>query len=244
MRAALAALVLLGAPAQISGAVPALIIGTVPALILGAVPARARPVVVEMFTSQACSDCPPADALLGKLAAQPGILALSFDVAYWNSAAWNDAYALPGAATRQNWYAALHHSQEVYTPEAVVDGTSQLVGSDRAKMTAAIAAARAAPAGDTAMTIGGGQTVKIGIGPGAAGARIWLFGYDPAHTTHIGGGENGGITLTQVNIVRSMTDLGTWNGRQTALTVARPAGRHLAVLLQNADGAVVGAAAE
>ena len=96
-----------------------------------AAPAQARPVVVEMFTSQACSDCPPADALLGKLAAQPGILALSFDVTYWNSAAWNDPYALPGAATRQDWYAGLRHSTEVYTPEAVVDGTNQFVGSDR-----------------------------------------------------------------------------------------------------------------
>jgi hypothetical protein len=214
------------------------------ALVLLAAPAQARPVVVEMFTSQACSDCPPADALLGRLATQPGILALSFDVAYWNSAAWNDPYALPGAATRQNWYAALRHSTEVYTPEAVVDGTNQFVGSDRTKMTEAIAAARAAPAGDTAVTIGGGPKVQITIGPGATGGEIWLFGYDPAHTTHIGGGENGGITLTQVNIVRSMTDLGPWDGRQTTLTVARPAGQHLAVVLQNASGAVVGAAAE
>ena len=71
-----------------------------------------------------------------------------------------------------------------------------------------------------------------------------MFGYDPAHTTHIGGGENGGINLTQVNIVRSMTDLGPWNGQQTALTVARPVGEHLAVVLQNASGAVMGAVSE
>jgi hypothetical protein len=215
-----------------------------PAAVMLAAPAQARPVVVEMFTSQACSSCPPADALLGKLAANPGILALSFDVAYWNSAAWNDSYALPGAARRQDWYAKLNHSQDVYTPQAVVDGTRQLVGSDGAKLTAAIAAARAAPAGDTPITIHGGPMVEIAVGPSAAGAEIWLFGYDPTHTTHIGGGENGGITLRQVNIVRSMTDLGPWTGRQTALTIARPAGQHLAVLLQSESGAVLGAASE
>lgn len=222
----------------------ALMAGTAMAVILGAVPAQARPVVVEMFTSQACSSCPPADALLGKLAADPGILALSFDVAYWNSPAWNDAYALPGATVRQDWYAGLQHSQDVYTPQAVVDGIAPLVGSDRKKLIAAIAAARAAPAGDTPISLSGGPMVKIAVGPGTANAELWLFGYDAAHTTHIGGGENGGITLTEVNIVRSITDLGPWNGQQTAMTISRPAGQHLAVLLQTATGAVIGAASE
>ncbi len=212
------------------------------ALVLLAAPAQARPVVVEMFTSQACSSCPPADALLGKIAAEPGILALSFNVTYWNGPAWSDAYALPGATARQNWYAGLQGSQDVYTPEAVVDGTASMVGSDQAKVEAAIEAARAAPAGDTPIGLQAGKTVTITIGPGAPGAQIWLFGYDAMHTTRIGGGENGGNTLTEVNIVRSITDLGRTDGK--TITVPRPAGEHVAVLLQGPSGAVLGAASE
>ena len=96
-----------------------------------------------------------------------------------------------------------------------MDGTNQFVGSDRTKMTTAIAAARVGTGGryddyDWRWD----ESADCVLGP-ALGGEIWMFGYDPAHTTHIGGGENGGITLTQVNIVRSMTDLGPWNGRQT-----------------------------
>jgi hypothetical protein len=212
------------------------------ALVLLATPAQARPVVVEMFTSQACSSCPPADALLGRIATMPGILALSFNVTYWNGPAWHDAYALAGATARQNWYAGLHGSQDVYTPEAVVDGTATMVGSDRDKVDAAIAAAKAAPAGDTAIGISGGKNITISIGAGAPGAEIWVFGYDGMHTTRIGGGENGGATLSEVNIVRSITDLGRSDGMKTGFTLARPAGEHLAVLLQAPNGAVLGAA--
>jgi hypothetical protein len=206
--------------------------------------AEARPVVVEMFTSLACSSCPPADAVLAGLAKNPGVLALSFNVTYWNSAAWSDPYGLKTSTDRQAWYAGLDNSQDVYTPEAVVDGTTRLVGSDAAKLNAAIATAKAAPAGDTPITITGGNMITITVSAGPSGAGLWLFGYDSEHSTAIGGGENGGATLTEANIVRSITSLGTSTGPEISMTMPRPAGGHVAVLLQTATGAVIGAASE
>jgi hypothetical protein len=208
------------------------------ALIAGA--AQARPVLVEMFTSQACSSCPPADALLATLAKDPAILPLSFNVTYWNSPAWTDAYGLTEATDRQTWYAGLRGSQEVYTPEAVVDGTTQLTGSDRAGVTSAIAAARTAPAGDVKVTISGGAMIKVTAGAGAGGAELWLFGFDPSHTTRIGGGENGGATLTEVNVVRSVRDLGLWTGQMISMSFSRPAGARMAAILQRPDGGIIG----
>jgi hypothetical protein len=212
--------------------------------VLLALPAQARPVVVEMFTSLACSSCPPADALLGELTKNPDILPLSFNVTYWNSPAWSDPYALQVATARQAWYAGLSGSQDVYTPEAVVDGTAQLVGSDRGKLTAAIAAAKDSPAGDVPITVTGGPMVTIKVGAQNGGANLWIFGYDSSHSTKIGGGENGGATLTETNIVRSATNLGTWTGQEMTMTISHPAGAHVAVVLQTKTGAVLGAASE
>jgi hypothetical protein len=214
------------------------------AFVLLGLPAQARPVVVEMFTSLACSSCPPADALLGELAKNPDILPLSFNVTYWNSPAWNDPYALQDATTRQAWYAGLSGSQDVYTPEAVVDGGAQLVGSDRGKLTAAIASAKDAPAGDVPITVTGGPMITIKVGAQNGGADLWMFGYDSSHSTKIGGGENGGATLTETNIVRSATNLGTWTGQEMTMTISHPAGEHVAVVLQTKTGAILGAASE
>ena len=218
------------------------------AVILGALamaPAQARPVVVEMYTSLACSSCPPADALLGQISASdPDILPLSFNITYWNNAAFSDPDALQAATDRQAWYAGLTNTQDVYTPEAVVDGTTQLVGSDSAKLTAAIATAQAAPAGDILITLTNAPMLTLKIGPGTGNATIWLFGYDSKHTNHIGGGENGGTTISEINVVKSITNLGTWTGLQIALTMSHPAGQHLAAILQTPTGAVLGAKAE
>jgi hypothetical protein len=214
------------------------------ALILLAAPAQARPVVVELFTSQACSSCPPADALLATLAKNPSILPLSFNVTYWNSAAWTDHDALQAGTDRQYWYASLGNSQQVYTPEAVVDGTAQLVGSNGPGVRAAIATAQAAPAGDVPVALSGGPMLTVALGAGSGPATVWLFGYDAVHTTHIGGGENGGAVLTEVNVVRSISNLGSWTGQKMAFTMSRPVGQHMAVLLQTASGAILGAAAK
>jgi hypothetical protein len=213
------------------------------AFLLLAAPALARPVVVELFTSQACSSCPPADELLASLAgSDKNILPLSFNVTYWNSPAWQDKDSLQMATDRQIWYAGLAHTQQVYTPEAVVDGGAGLVGSDRDAVTSAITAAQAAPAGDVPININGKAMVTISVPAGAGGANVLVFGYDSKHKTKIGGGENGGATLTEINVVRSETNLGPWIGPSLSFTISRPAGEHVAVLLQADDGKIYGGA--
>ena len=211
--------------------------------------AAPRPVVVELFTSQGCSDCPPADALLRQVqAADRDVLALDLHVTYWDNSAWKDPFSLGSATNLQNDYAALWHSSGVYTPQAVVDGEVQFVGSDRETMTKAIEQAKAdinerdvVPVSVAAS--GSRVSVHVDAAKGSAGAaRIWLFGFDPEHTTRVGGGENGGASLTEVNIVRSVTDLGIWNGRAVEEGVPAPPGLRFAVVVQRADGAIVGAA--
>jgi len=213
-------------------------------ILCASLPAQARPVVIELFTSEACSSCPPAEALLAALKKDPNILPLAFHVTYWNGPAWTDKYSLPGATDRQSFYAGVQHSQDVYTPEAVVDGTAGMVGSDHAAVTSAIQAAAAAPGQNVPVHVSGGDKVTVSVGAGTGTATIWLFGFDGAHTTQIGGGENGGATLKEVNVVRSITNLGGWTGTGMTYTMPKPAGEHMAVLLQQADGTVLGAAAD
>jgi hypothetical protein len=213
-----------------------------------ATPALAAPrlVIVELFTSQACSDCPPADALLRRVQAQnPDVLALDLHVTYWNGPAWTDPYALQAATDRQSAYASLAQNPEVYTPEAVVDGQTQFVGSNAASMAAAISQARAniaaTPPVPVSITAGPAE-LDVQIGPGTGAAAISLFGFDPSHTTAVLGGENAGATLSEVNIVRSITELGAWTGRPLTFNLHPPAGQNFAVLLQAANGAILGAA--
>ena len=197
-----------------------------------------------MFTSQACATCPPADALLATYAKNPGVLPLSFNVTYWDSLAWRDTDGLKAATTRQAWYAGLANSQTLYTPQAIVDGTVPLAGGDAAKLAAAIAAARAAPAGDVRVSVQGGAVVRIAIGAGSGSANVLLLGFDSLHVSHIGGGPNRGATLREVNVVRSISSLGPWSGQEMAMTMSRPAGQHMAVLLQAGNGAILGAGAD
>jgi hypothetical protein len=215
-------------------------------LTTGAALGAPRPVVVELFTSQACSDCPPADALLKHVQAQDhDVLALDLHVTYWNGASWTDPYSLQGATDRQSYYASLGQNSEVYTPEAVVDGENQFVGSDRDMMAAAIDQARTkiAVGGTVPVSINtGGGGLSVHVGPGAGTAAVWLFGFDPEHTTHVLGGENGGATLSEVNVVRSITQLGAWNGQPMVLNIRPPAGEKFAVLVQKPDGTILGAA--
>ena len=210
-------------------------------LALAAPPALARPVLVELFTSQSCSSCPPANALLRKLKAQDqDILPLSFDVTYWNNLGWDDTDSLSAATDRQDWYASLRGSTEVYTPEAVVDGRTQFVGSDEARMRAAIAAAKASPAGEVPIGISGQNALAISIGGGAGAGNVLLVGYDSMHSTGVKSGENGGATITEVNVVRAMVSLGSWHGAALTLQAARPAGQHVAVILQAMNGEILG----
>ena len=215
-------------------------------LISGAAAAAPRPVVVELFTSQGCSDCPPADALLRHVkATDPDVLALDLHVTYWNNAAWKDPFSLQAATDLQDDYATLRNSTEVYTPEAVVDGTAQFVGSDQSKMADAIMAAKAAIAKSPEIPVtvaASGGHVSVDVGPGTGAGTVWLFGFDPERTTTVRGGENGGATLTEVNVVRSITKIGSWNGQPLQSQISVPAGTKFAALIQRPDGTILGAA--
>jgi hypothetical protein len=203
--------------------------------------AQQAPVVVELFTSQGCSSCPPADAFLTDLSHQrPDVLALAFHVTYWDYLGWKDPYSLNAATLRQREYARHLGEDGVYTPQMVVDGTKGFVGSDRAEGLSAIAAAARKSIPVTLARDGGSLLVTIGAGAGTA--QVLLVGYDPSHETPIGRGENSGRTLRESNIVRSVTPIGAWTGSTITLHQSPPAGEGFAVLLQAVDGRIIGAA--
>jgi hypothetical protein len=212
------------------------------ALLLAPLPAAARPVLLELFTSQSCSSCPPADALLAELAQQPGLLALDLHVDYWNGIGWRDPYSSPQYTARQQAYAAQFGDSEVYTPALVVDGGQIVVGSDRDAVRAAIAAARARPAIPMRLRRDGDGLIAE-ADPGQGTATLWLAGTASSRTTQVRGGENGGRTLTEANIVLSLTPVGHWSGQALSAHLPRPPGDGATVFLQAPDGHILGAAA-
>lgn len=203
-----------------------------------------RPVVVELFTSQGCSSCPPADAVLRELSDQRAdVLPLAFHVTYWNNLGWRDPFSFDEATQRQRRYASEKGLGSVYTPQMVVDGGAEFVGSDRETALAAIHAAQAQALRSVPVRAERDlDQVKVQIGAGAGSATVLLIGYDPRHQTPVGRGENSGRTLTEANIVRAMVPAGEWRGQALTLHQTAPAGERLAVLLQSADGRILGAA--
>jgi hypothetical protein len=216
-------------------------------LALCAVPAAAdtRPVVAELFTSQGCSSCPPADALLAELAARPGVLALSFHVDYWDRLGWKDPFSSAAATERQHRYARVLGLATVYTPQIVVDGRWQTVGSDRAEVEHALTRAR--PDHDNvpiALTIDNGKA-RIMLGPGGDGSSgsVLLIGFDRRHVTRVERGENGGRTLAYADVVRGLREVSRYNGRAGEIeTPVSWKSDRVAAVLQAADGRVLGVA--
>lgn len=203
-----------------------------------------RLVTVELFTSEGCSSCPPADAYLSELAQnRPDILALAFHVTYWNQLGWRDPFSLEAATERQYGYSRHFSENSVFTPQMVVDGAKSLVGSDRGEAEKAIRAAKTTgPAAVPLSLMRSGSGITIKLGAGAGRGRVLLIGFDHLHRTPVGRGENGGRVLTESNIVRSVRDLGAWSGAEITLDAPMPEGEDAAVLLQAADGAISGAA--
>ncbi len=200
-----------------------------------------RPVVVELFTSEGCSSCPPADAYLTELSRSGrSVLPLAFHVTYWNGLGWKDPFSLEAATQRQSRYGA-RFGDGSYTPEIVVDGAHGYVGSERGQVGSAIQRARGNRT-DAAVSVSreGGQ-VSIQIGAGTGSGQVLLIGFDPEHHTAVGRGENNGRTLTESNIVRSIRSVGQWSGSALHISEPIPAGEDLAVLLEAPDGRIVGA---
>ncbi len=198
--------------------------------------------VVELFTSQGCSSCPPADALLSELAKRGDILPLAYHIDYWDRLGWKDPFSLAEATTRQRDYARTLGKSNVYTPQMMINGTRDVVGSNRIAVTNAIAGA--APVVVPVALTAGKSDLAIRVGSGIGEGKVWLVTFDPRHETQVRAGENAGRKLVNVNIVRSLDMLGDWSGRELTLSHALPpVGRGAALLLQAPSGRILGAAA-
>jgi hypothetical protein len=200
--------------------------------------APAAPVLVELYQSEGCSSCPPAEAYLNSIADRPGVIALAFEVTYWDYLGWKDKFASPAYTQRQRDYAVHSANHEVATPQFWIGGQRTVVGANPRAVEAAIAAVR--PLAPVPSVSAGG----VGIAKAAAPARpvqVWLVRYDPrVINVPIKAGENGGRTLPHRNLVRELTQLGEWNGAATHFAFA-PAtgGLRSAVFLQDGRGGAV-----
>jgi hypothetical protein len=180
--------------------------------------------VVELFTSQGCSSCPPADKLLGELAADPSLVAISVPIDYWDYLGWKDTLADHRNTARQKAYAHTRGDGQVYTPQVVVNGSLHVLGSDKAAIERAIALSRkngamSSPPVTLAMA-DGRINVSIADAPGGhPGAEVWLCGLVKAVTIAIGRGENKGRTITYHNVVRRWLKLGDWTGKSNSWSV-------------------------
>jgi hypothetical protein len=214
--------------------------------------------VVELFTSQGCSSCPPADRLLGELANDPGVVAMSLPVDYWDYLGWKDTLANPRHTARQRGYARQRGDRDVYTPQAVVNGKLHALGSDKAAIEAAIRATDANPSTlsvPVKVSVSGGKIdVKVPAAANApADAEVWLCELAKAVPVVIGRGENGGRTVVYHNVVRRWVRLGDWDGGEHSFQVpnaglAEDGIDAVAVLVQRGSierpGTVLGAATQ
>ncbi len=176
--------------------------------------AGSRPAVIELFTSQGCSSCPPAEAYLGKLSTRSDVIALAFHVNYWDDLGWRDRFALTEAVDRQNVYARNLRRSSVYTPQLIVDGLDDSAGSN----------ARLAAAADSvpvAVTLAARNLqVEIGTNAHFSAGDVILVAYLRHAVSQIGRGENAGRRLEEFNIVRSIRTLGQWRGDAARFSVS------------------------
>jgi hypothetical protein len=215
-----------------------------------AAPAQAAslgPVVVELFTSQGCSSCPPANATLARLADRPDVLALSFGVTYWDDLGWKDTFASPEFTARQWDYAhGLHHSQ-VGTPQIVVQGRRDTVGQFVSDVEPLIRAAHQEGGAGPAVAVTE-TAVTVSAGGARPHADVWLVRYDPRVVqVPISRGENGGRTLPHRNVVHQLVKLGSWSGQAETFALPQASDPHLrtAVLVQaGAGGPILSAGVE
>jgi len=211
--------------------------------------AKGGPWAVELFTSQGCSSCPPADAELGKLARRADIVALSFHVDYWDYIGWKDRFATKATTERQRTYARTLAQRYVYTPEMVVDGRVNEPGTTSGQIEGMLADVRRHSAVRATPTLNrmadGSLRIWLAAQKLERPADVMLFVYDRRHSTPVARGENEGRRIDNFNVVRRFERVGSWTGAEASWTV--PADRFgsdqgLAVLVQQADqGAVLGA---
>jgi len=211
--------------------------------------------VLELFTSQGCSSCPAADALLGQYAERADIIALTLPVDYWDYLGWKDTLAQPKFSARQKHYAKERGDGRVYTPQLVINGASHVIGSSKSNIDEAIAAeARQLATSRVPVKVRiDGKRLVIETGEAPAGlahkeATIWLLMVDRSVAVKIERGENRGKTVTYANVVRELNPIGMWSGKAGRLEVNReaaaaPGSDSCVVLLQvGKAGPIIGAA--
>ena len=190
-------------------------------------PAHADPrAVVELFTSQGCSSCPPADKIIGELAKDPSIIALSMPIDYWDYLGWKDTLADARFSARQKAYSHVRGDRNLYTPQMIVNGSAQVIGSDRAAIDGAIkntSKAEGVMSVPVTMTQTGKQiTVSVAAsnkGPAATHGEVWIGAVSKAVPISIGRGENRGREITYHNVVRNLLKVGDWDGSAGSWTV-------------------------
>lgn len=210
-------------------------------------------VVVELFTSQGCSSCPPADAFFNELAKRDDVVALSYHVDYWDYLGWKDTFAQSAFTARQRAYAHatdrswLRQSlRGPFTPEIVVQGTDSVVGSNRATVIDRIGAHAKAPRRASVKLSRKGGNLIIALAPSGTGLpklNVLVASILPEKTVAVGGGENAGRTITYANIVTQLRAVGVWDGAGPAtLSVEVPDGPAAVVLQEGKNGPILAAA--
>jgi hypothetical protein len=203
-------------------------------------PVRAgEPVVVELFTSQGCSSCPPADAILARLTERPDVIPLALHVDYWDYIGWADSFASPAFTKRQKGYARARGARTIYTPQMIVGGRSAVVGHKPMELAEHLMEALDEP---------GVVGIEVARAYESIDVRVWPIGevdgemvlqlvrYDPSQTVEIGRGENAGNTFTYHNIVTDWQTMATWDG-QGPLKLEHPLlGPYPAVVLVQKSG--------
>ena len=238
-------------PATRSGRVLSIVAGLAAGMTLAIAASAAsaadasHPTVLELFQSQGCSSCPPANANLNALSQRPDVLALSFAVTYWDSLGWKDTFARDEFTHRQYSYAHAMRDGNVYTPQIVIDGRLAGVGAERGEMEALIRKGERSAAGPAIAIAGAAAEIGAGTAPSAP-ADVWLVRYEPRTIeVPVLRGENAGKTLAHRNIVRELVRLGSWSGAPERFTLP-PAGPGLvsAILVQAAGTGPILAAAK
>ncbi len=216
---------------------------------IGLAPAAAQTrAVVELFTSQGCSSCPPADKLASAMAADPTLVVISMPVDYWDYLGWKDTLAQPAFTKRQKAYAAARGDRNIYTPQIVVNGLAHVVGSDRQAIGVAVRETKeTAGVLETPVSITRtGDSFRVSLGAGKGSGEVWVMKTESKADVAIGRGENTGHSITYTNVVRSMAKVGDYNGTPMTLTlsgtqVSDKNTDGFAVLVQKVEGGKPGA---
>jgi len=203
-------------------------------------PAHADPrAVVELFTSQGCSSCPPADKIIGELAKDPDVIALSMPIDYWDYLGWKDTLADSRFTARQRAYSRMRGDRDVYTPQVIVNGTAQVIGSDRSSIEQAIhdTERNGVMSVPVSLTLAG-KEIKVSVAaskvPSIMHGEVWICSISKAVPISIGRGENRGQEITYHNVVRNILKVGDWNGSPASWSVPLEN-----LIREGVDGAVV-----